>query len=87
MGIPIKPTFQSAVQADGKILETLGESSNVQLKRNAYVFIFDALVIRDLGSDMIVGEPFLEENDIGVRSARKQIIIKGRDVILMHNLK
>ena len=60
--------------------ETVGESRNVQLTRNAYVINFDALIIRDLGSDIIVGEPFLEENDIGVGSARKEIIIKGRDV-------
>ena len=63
------------------MLETVGESRNVQFTRNAYVFNFDALIIRDLGSDIIASEPFLEENDIGVCSARKQIIIKGRDVI------
>ena len=63
------------------MLETVEESHNVQLNRNAYVFNFHTLIIRDLGSDIIVGEPFLEENDIGVRSARKQIFIKGRDVI------
>ena len=81
MGIPIKPTSHLAVQADGKMLETVGESGNVQLTRNAYVFNFDALLIKDLDSDIIVGESFLEKNDIGVRSARKQIIIKGTDVI------
>ena len=81
VGIPIKPTSHRAVQADGKMLENVRESHNVQLTRNAYVFNFDALIIRDLGSDIIVGEPFLEENDIGVHSARKKIIIKGKDVI------
>ena len=81
MGIRIKPTSHGTVQADGKMLETVGESHNVQLTINAYVFNFDALIIRDLGSDTIVGEPLSEENDIGVCSARKQIIIKGRDVI------
>ena len=82
VGIPIKPTSYGAAQADGKtMLKTVGETQHVQLTRGAHNFIFDALIIRDLGSDIIVGEPFLEEHDIGVRSARKQIIIKGRDII------
>ena len=82
VGIPIKPTTHMAAQADGQsMLCTVGETRNVQLSRGAHVFNFDALIIRDLGSDIIVGEPFLEKHDIGVRSARKQIIIKGRDVI------
>ena len=82
VGIPIKPTTHMAAQADGQsMLCTIGETRNVQLSRGAHVFNFDALIIRDLGSDIIVGEPFLEKHDIGVRSAHKQIIIKGRDVI------
>ena len=30
---------------------------------------------------IIGGEPFLEANDIALRPARKQIIIKGKDII------
>ena len=82
VGIPIKPTTHMVAQADGQsMLCTVGKTRNVQLSRGAHVFNFDALIIRDLGSDIIVGEPFLEKHDIGVRSARKQIIVKGRDVI------
>ena len=82
VGIPIKPTTHMAAQADGQsMLCTVGETRNVQLSRGAHVFNFDALIIRDLGSDIIVGEPFLEKHDIGVRSARQQIIVKGRDFI------
>ena len=82
VGILIKPTTHMATQADGRsMLCTVGETRNVQLSRGAHVFNFDALIIRDLGSDIIVGEPFLEKHDIGVHSAHKQIIIKGRNVI------
>ena len=71
-----------AAQADGQsMLRTVGETRNVQLSQGAHVSTFDALIIRDLGSDIIVGEPFLEHHDIGVRSTRKQIIIRGRDII------
>ena len=82
VGIPIKPTTHMAAQADGQsMLRTVGETRNVQLLRGAHVFTFDALIVRDLGSYIIIGEPFLEKHDIGVRSARKQITIKGRDII------
>ena len=79
--LQIKPTKQGAAQADGRtLLDTVGETS-LTLSREAHKFNLSALVISNLGSDVIVGEPFLELNDIGVRSAKKQIIIKGRDII------
>ena len=79
--LQIKPTKQGAAQADGRtLLDTVGETS-LTLSRGAHKFNLRALVISNLGSDVIVGEPFLELNDIGVRSAKKQIIIKGRDII------
>ena len=81
-GIPIKPTTHMAAQADGQsMLCTVGETHTVHSSCGAHIFNFDALIIRDLGSDIIVAEPFLEKHDIGVRSAHKQIIIKGCDVI------
>ena len=82
VGIPIKPTSHGAAQAVGKtMLKTVGETQHVQLTRGAHNVNVDALIIRDLGSDIIVGEPFLKKHDIGVRSVRKQIISKGRDII------
>ena len=55
---------------------------NVSITRGAHTFNLDALVVKDdLGSDIVAGEPFLELNDIAVRSAKKHIIIKGKDVV------
>lgn len=83
--IQIKPTSQGANQADGKTsLDCLGEI-DIFITHGAHTLHLNALVISDLASDIIAGEPFLEENDIGVRSAKKQIIIKGRDVIYYNN--
>ena len=72
-----------AVQADITTpLKTIGEVKNVSLTRGSYTFNLDALVIKgDLGSDIVAGEPFLEFNDIAIRSAKKHIIIKGKDVV------
>ena len=42
----------------------------------------EALVVKeDIGCDIIGGEPFLEKNDIYVRSAKKQIIIKDKEIL------
>ena len=65
--LQIKPTKQGAAQADGQTpLNTVGETS-FPLSYGSHVFNLNALVLRNLGSDIIVGEPFLEYNDIGVR--------------------
>ena len=83
IGIKIQPTLQSAVQADVKTpLNIIGEIKNVSITRGSHTFTLDALVIQGaLGSDIVAGEPFLEYNDIAIRSAKKQIIIKGKDIV------
>ena len=69
--IPILPTQQGANQADGKTpLKAVGEAQ-LSITHGPHSFNLDGLIIRGLSSDIIVGEPFLELNDIGVRSARK----------------
>ena len=86
VGIPIRRATQGAVQADAKSpLDIVGEVSNVSLTRGAHVFNLDALVTdRDFG-DIIAGEPFLEKNDVAVRAFKKQIIIRGRDIVPYDN--
>ena len=77
----IKPSKQGAVQADEKTpLEVVGEVKE-QIVCGSHVFKLEALVTKiDIG-DVIAGEPFLEDNDVAIRPAKKQIIIKGRDII------
>ena len=85
-GIPIRRATQGAVQADAKShLDIVGEVTDVSLTRGAHVFKLDALVTeRDFG-DIIAGEPFLERNDVAVRAFKKQIIIRGRDIVPYDN--
>ena len=78
----LPPSNQGAVQADQRTpLDIVGEIKDVLLKHGSETFILDALVTRSDIGDIIGGEPFLEKNDIAIRPARKQIIIKGRHVI------
>ena len=83
IGVSIRPSGQGAVQADEKtpLVEIIGEVKGIIQKRGAHDFKFDGLVTKSDIGDIIGGEPFLEDNDIALRPARKQIIIRGREVI------
>ena len=88
-GIPIlsQNVHQGAVQADtDSKLDVVGEVKNVTLRRGAHTFQLDALVTKQDVGDIIAGEPFLELNDIAVRSNKKQIIIRGNEIISYSNL-
>ena len=81
-GIPIKRASQGAVQADARShLDIVGEVCNVSLVRGAHVFLLDALVTENDFGDIIAGEPFLEKNDIALRASKRQVIIRGRDIV------
>jgi hypothetical protein len=83
-GIPIlrQNVHQGAVQADtNSKLDIVGEVKDAKVRRGAHVFTLDALVTKQDVGDIIAGEPFLEKNDIAVRSAKKQIIIRGNEII------
>lgn len=86
IGLSIKRATQGAVQADAKSpLNIVGEVNNVVVTRGSHSFILDALVTeRDFG-DVIGGEPFLEKNDIALRPSKKQIIIRGKDIVSYDN--
>ena len=80
--ISTQGVHQGAVQADANSrLDIVGEVKNVTLRRGSHVFTLDALVTKQDVGDIIAGEPFLEQNDIAVRSAKKQIIIRGNEII------
>ena len=82
VGLDIHPATQGAVQADVTTpLTIVGEVKDITIVRGPHTFTFDALVTKTDFGDIIAGEPFLEKNDIAVRPSKKQIIIKGQDVI------
>lgn len=80
--IQIFPSSQGATQADQQTsLAVVGEVRNVQLSYGKHTFKLYALVTENDIGDILAGEPFLEENDIAIRPFKKQIIIRGRDII------
>ena len=84
--LQVSPSKQGAVQADKKAqLAVLGEV-NFTLIKGPHTFICEALVVREELSDVIGGEPFLEKNDIYVRSSRKEIHIGESEVISYANM-
>ncbi len=81
VGMTIRPTSQTAYQADGVTrLRVLGEV-NCSLTRDHHTFQLDALVVEQLDSDILAGSPFLTHNDIAIRQAKNMVVIKGRDVV------
>lgn len=82
MSLQYSKTDQGALQADEKTpLQVIGEVSGININKGAFVFTLDALVVKDSMGYIVAGEPFLEENDIAVRPAKRIIIIQGRETI------
>jgi hypothetical protein len=81
MGMRIKNTNQTALQADGVTpLEVVG-ATRVFLTRNGIKLDLDALVVAELDVDILAGTPFMITNDIAVRPAKSEITIKQSEVI------
>ena len=87
MGLSYSKTNQGAQQVDMKTpLPIVGEVSGVKITKGAHVFILDALITKDDIGDIVAGEPFLERNDVALRPAKRQIIIRGREIISYESL-
>ena len=83
-GFPITPASQMARQADGITpMDVIGED-HCSLTRGQSTFELDALVVRQLDVDILAGNPFMVHKDIGVRPAKRQIVIGGSEVVLFH---
>ena len=73
---------QGALQADSKTpLTVVGEVKEIELIRGAQTLIFEGLVVKEEIGEIVGGEPFLEINDIAIRSSKKEIRIKDSEVI------
>ena len=82
MNLQYSKTDQGALQADEKTpLKVVGEVTNIKITKGAFTFNLDALVVQSDITYIVAGEPFLEENDIAVRPAKRIIIIQGRETI------
>ena len=81
IAIQVHPASQMACQADGVTpLDVMGEV-HCKLTRGVHSFKLDALVVKQLDVDVLAGNPFFVSNDIATRPAKRQIVIKGTDIV------
>ena len=87
MGLTFSKTNQGAQQVDMRTpLPIVGEITGVKITKGAHVFTLDALVTKDDIGDILAGAPFLERNDVALRPAKRQIIIRGREIVSYDSL-
>ena len=76
----ISPTSHRAIQVDGiSNLKILGEI-HTQFSRGDLTLYFNALVVNNLGTEVLGGTNFLKDNDIYSRMAKDMIVIKGSNI-------
>ena len=77
LNLKILPTQHRAVQVDGiSNLKVLGEI-HTDFQRGNLKLQFSALVVNELGTDLLGGTNFHKENDIYSRMAKDTIVIQG----------
>ena len=76
IGVPVVKSSQTALQADGvSPLEVVGEI-RILLSREGQEFLLEALVVADMDVEVLAGVPFMFTNDISVRPAKYEVILK-----------
>ena len=78
MNIDMKPTKVKAKLADNKtFLDVVGEIS-IYVTRGKMSFKFNAIVVKNLGPDVLAGTPFQKENDVMTDFVNELIIVKKK---------
>jgi hypothetical protein len=81
LGLDIKPTSHSANQADGRTKMTVCGEVCFTLALSDILLPMEAIVMKDLGCDIIGGAPFMERNNIVLDMSRREIVIGGKLVV------
>jgi hypothetical protein len=79
--VQIKTTTHTASQADGKTSLTVCGEVHLTLCRGSIQFDLQALVVKDLGCDLLVGMPFMKDNGIILDIPGDRIVIAGKHKI------
>ena len=85
LDLVLSKSSQGAVTADGKTSLTVVGEVKFDIVRGSHVFVCEALVVKEDVGDVVGGEPFLERNDIYVRSSKKQIVIADKEIVSYSN--
>ena len=82
IGAIVKPTSQSAYQADGSSpLQICGET-RLLLERDGKSLVFEGLVVQELDVDVLGGTPFMEANDVAIRPYKRQVLLGDGSVFV-----
>ena len=79
--LPIQTATQGAHQADGVTPMNVVGETHINISRGPWRFQLDTLIVRKLDVDFLAGMPFMAQNDIAVRPARKLIVIQGKETV------
>ena len=79
--LPVHTASQGAHQADGVTPMNVVGETHIWVNRGSWRFQLDALIVRKLDVDFLAGMPFMSQNDIAVRPARKLIVIQGQELV------
>lgn len=78
LGLDIHPTSHSASQADGRTKMTTCGEVFLTVTRGDMSFPIEAIVMKDLGCDLIGGAPFMEKNGIVLDMPNRTIVIHDK---------
>ena len=76
--IPIKPTKIKAKMADDQTYLTVVGEISIELQRGKSNFKFDAIVVKNLGPDVLAGTPFQKINDVMTDFVNELIIVQKK---------
>lgn len=80
LGVPIKPSRQTATQANGTRLCIVGETY-FTIRVGSFKFYIDALVVESLSCQCLGGVPFQKRNLITVDMPNDRLIVNGKHVV------
>ncbi len=81
ISVPIKHASQMARQADGVTPLDMIREVHCDLTRSGHTFRLDALVVKQLDVEVLMGSPFLVANDIATHPTKRQIVIRGSEIV------
>ena len=81
LGINITKSSHQALQADGQSPLAIKGETRLQVSRGKHVFNIEALIVENLDVDILAGVPFMDSNDVGIRPAKRQVILKDGSIV------
>ena len=81
LGITINKSSHQALQADGHSPLAIKGETRLEVSRGKHIFSIEALIVENLDVDILAGVPFMDANDVGIRPAKRQVILHDGSII------